>query len=486
MIESCKRSLVEIVLFLVVVDGIQAVHAQQQSLKPGINDGYKQTDIDRSIQRFEDPKRDVVRKLDEIVAACGLEPGMTVADVGAGTGLFTRPMAAKVVPGGKVYAVDITEAFVEHVTKTCKERGIENVVGIVSTETSAKLPPNSTDLAFLCDTYHHFEYPYKMLDSIREALRPEGRLVIIDRKRADGHARADQEAVKKEIVAAGFAFLDERDISDREYLMRFKRAERPAGAPQAAESSPGGGAGVPGQQQPAKLNRPLQVTLDYLLFLPQDYDKKDAWPLMLFLHGAGERGNNLELVKKHGPPKIVESKRDFPFILVSPQCPANRWWQPMELAALLDEIAAKYKVDPDRIYVTGLSMGGFGTWALAAYCPERLAAIVPICGGGEAYWAEKYVHLPVWVFHGAKDKAVPAERSQQMVDALKKHGGSVKCTIYPEAGHDAWTETYENPELYQWLLEQKRSGPESDKTKKAPSGSGGASMLPIGTASRDV
>jgi predicted peptidase len=218
---------------------------------------------------------------------------------------------------------------------------------------------------------------------------------------------------------------------------------------------------APGQQQAARLDTQVRVTLDYLLFLPEGYQQQDSWPLMLFLHGVGERGDDLELVKKHGPPKICETKKDFPFILVSPQCKAKRWWESLELVALVDEIVAKHKVDEDRIYVTGLSMGGFGTWSLAAYAPDRFAAVAPICGGGEPYWTKRFSHLPAWVFHGAKDPVVPPERSQQMVDALKKHGGNVKLTIYPEAEHDAWTETYDNPELYEWLLQQKRRGPQS-------------------------
>lgn len=212
----------------------------------------------------------------------------------------------------------------------------------------------------------------------------------------------------------------------------------------------------PGEQTSAQLNARVQVRLGYLLYLPRDYDKEKSWPLMLFLHGAGERGDDLELVKKHGPPKLIAAGKDFPFIVVSPQCPKGRWWEPMELVALLDEISGKYKVDPDRIYVTGLSMGGFGSWRLAAYAPERLAAIAPICGGGETYWTKEFAHLPVWAFHGAKDAGVPLERSQAMVDALKKSGGEPKFTIYPDAGHDSWTAAYDDPELYKWLLAQKR------------------------------
>jgi predicted peptidase len=212
-----------------------------------------------------------------------------------------------------------------------------------------------------------------------------------------------------------------------------------------------------GKQQPLQLQRQIEVTMDYLLFLPEAYEQQDSWPLMLFLHGAGERGDDLELVKKHGPPKMVETKPDFPFILVSPQCPRDQWWEPMELSALLDAVVDEYKVDTDRIYVTGLSMGGFGSWALAAHEPKRFAAIVPICGGGEPLWARLFSHLPVWAFHGAKDSVVPLERSEEMVDALKKRGSDVRLTVYPEAGHDAWTETYANPDLVTWLLQQKRS-----------------------------
>jgi predicted peptidase len=209
-------------------------------------------------------------------------------------------------------------------------------------------------------------------------------------------------------------------------------------------------------QQKAHLDRMHRVTMDYLLYLPKDYKDKDSWPLMLFLHGAGERGSDLELVKTHGPPKLIEQGKEFPFIVVSPQCATRRFWQPLELSALLDEICEEYHVDQDRIYVTGLSMGGFGTWALATYQPDRFAAIVPICGGGEPRRARNIAHLPTWVFHGAKDEAVPLELSEAMVEALKRAGGNVKFTVYPEADHDSWTQAYDTPELYEWLLEQKR------------------------------
>ena len=211
-----------------------------------------------------------------------------------------------------------------------------------------------------------------------------------------------------------------------------------------------------GKQQAGVMEREIKVRLKYLLYLPKDYDQKPSWPLLLFLHGIGERGDNLELLKKHGPPKLIEAGKEFPFTVVSPQCPNDRWWEPIELKALLDEIVEKYKVDQDRIYATGLSMGGFGTWSLAVYQPRRFAAIVPICGGGEPVLTRLYAKTPAWVFHGAKDPVVPLERSEKMVEALKKNGGNVKFTVYPEAGHDCWTEAYNDPKLYEWLLEQKR------------------------------
>ncbi len=201
------------------------------------------------------------------------------------------------------------------------------------------------------------------------------------------------------------------------------------------------------------------VRVNYLLYLPPEYGKAGRkWPLMVFLHGAGERGDDLELVALHGPPKLIAQGRQFPFIVVSPQCPKDAWW-PGELdalKALLGHLIATHAVDEDRIYLTGLSMGGFGAWAWAVDEPDRFAALVPICGRGDPEKVSRITHLPVWVFHGAKDQTVPLEASQEMVDALKAAGAEPKFTVYPEAGHDSWTATYESQELYDWLLEQRR------------------------------
>lgn len=205
------------------------------------------------------------------------------------------------------------------------------------------------------------------------------------------------------------------------------------------------------------------IKLPYLLYLPENYvaNETQEWPLILFLHGAGERGDSLERVKRHGPPKIVAQQTDFPFILISPQCPKNNWWAETymleALEGLLSDVAEKYRINPDRVYLTGLSMGGFGTWHLAARYPDKFAAMAPICGGGNVYEAGAMKNIPAWVFHGARDPVVQLEQSKEMVEALEKAGGNVKFTIYPEAGHDSWTETYNNPALYDWFLSHKRN-----------------------------
>ena len=202
----------------------------------------------------------------------------------------------------------------------------------------------------------------------------------------------------------------------------------------------------------------LPVEARYLLYLPKEYEEGDeAWPLLLFLHGAGERGDSLGLVKRHGPPKLIAQGQDLPFIVVSPQERPDSWWNPYDLDALLDDVIARYRVDEDRVYVTGLSMGGFGTWGLIALNPDRFAAAAPICGGGTPRLMCRAGRLPVWAFHGAEDPTVPLRRSEEMVDALAACGGDVRLTIYPGVGHDSWTRTYANPEFYDWLLAHRRS-----------------------------
>ena len=210
-------------------------------------------------------------------------------------------------------------------------------------------------------------------------------------------------------------------------------------------------------------NGGVRGRLDYLLFLPRRYVHRRRWPLILFLHGSGERGDDLEMLKRNGVPRVVEENPSFPFVAVSPQCPpGGRWHLYLKtLGALLDDIAARYAVDPRRICLTGLSMGGYGTWHLAARYPDRFAAIAPVCGGGLASLgfpekARALRDVPVWAFHGALDTNVPAAETQRLVDVLRDAGGDARLTIYPDAGHDSWTRTYADPALYEWFLSKRR------------------------------
>ncbi len=200
----------------------------------------------------------------------------------------------------------------------------------------------------------------------------------------------------------------------------------------------------------------VKVKLNYLVYLPKGYNNDDnKWPLVLFLHGAGERGDSLKFVKRNGPPMLIEEGKDFPFILISPQCPSGQRWDVLSLETLLDEVENIYRVDTERVYVTGLSMGGEGTWKLIMAEPERFAAAAPVCGRtGSAYLdACRLINLPIWIFHGAMDDIVSLDESVRMVKALDACGNDVKFTVYPKANHNAWDETYNNEELYKWLLE---------------------------------
>jgi len=198
----------------------------------------------------------------------------------------------------------------------------------------------------------------------------------------------------------------------------------------------------------------------YLVNLPEGYGRGGGrWPLLLFLHGSGEAGDDLERVKIHGPPRIAPARPGFAFIVVSPQAPSGSRWNADALAELLDHIAATYAVDEDRVYVTGLSMGGHGTWSLATEYPERFAAIAPICGGGDTARACRLKGVPVWAFHGARDDVVDPRASADMVAAVQACGGEARLSLDPEAGHDAWTRAYDDPELYRWLLSHRRKRP---------------------------
>lgn len=207
------------------------LHAQEAGARPEINRPYVDPDYETWVSRFERPGREVYDKRHEIVAALGLNSGMAVADIGAGTGLFTRLFAARVAPTGTVYAVDVSSVFIDNILRTSKEQGLGNVKGIVNTQTDVKLPADSIDIAFVCDTYHHFEQPAQTLQSIHRALRTGGILVIIDFRKVAGvssswvmgHVRADKGTIIREVEAAGFRLVDDKNLLRDNYFLRFKK-----------------------------------------------------------------------------------------------------------------------------------------------------------------------------------------------------------------------------------------------------------------------
>ena len=211
------------------------LRAQEKSVNPGINKTYEHPDVTESIQRFESNGRDVFDHRQEIVAALELKPGLAVADIGAGTGLFTRLISPQVGATGKVYAVDIAKEFVDHIEKTAHEQKLDNIVGVVCKQDSTELPPESVDLVFICDVYHHFEFSQRTLHSIYGALKPKGQIVLIDYQRIAGkssdfvmgHVRAGQEVFTQEIVDAGFKQIDEKkNLLKESYFVRFEKVAK--------------------------------------------------------------------------------------------------------------------------------------------------------------------------------------------------------------------------------------------------------------------
>jgi predicted peptidase len=182
---------------------------------------------------------------------------------------------------------------------------------------------------------------------------------------------------------------------------------------------------------------------------------------MVFLHGSGERGNDNQKQLKHVPTKLAPADvfTKNPMIVVAPQCPSDSFWSGPALESvikLVKELEKELPVDSDRIYLTGLSMGGYGTWSALAMEPKLFAAAVPICGGGDPGAARKFSKVPIWAFHSDGDPTVNVEQSRTMIAALKKAGAEPKYTEYQNKQHDSWTQTYKNPEMWDWLLKQKR------------------------------
>ena len=200
------------------------------------------------------------------------------------------------------------------------------------------------------------------------------------------------------------------------------------------------------------------VSLPTAVYLPKDYDSdpEKKWPLVIFLHGAGERGTDLEGVYRHGPFREIREGREFPFIAIAPQITGQKFWAcyTETLNAMLKQWLADYRIDPARVYLTGLSMGGTGTWMWAMANPEHFAAIMPLCGTGICWCAGNLGKMPVWAFHGDLDTTVPADETLRMIARLHNDGNPARFTICAGRGHDCWTETYHREDIYEWLLEQ--------------------------------
>ncbi len=196
------------------------------------------------------------------------------------------------------------------------------------------------------------------------------------------------------------------------------------------------------------------LSLNYLLALPENFSKEQKLPMIVFLHGAGERGNDVELVKVNGLAKTYEKHTPRGFILLSPQCPADRVWNNYveEVMELIDSIAEEYGVDKKRISLTGLSMGGFGTWELGMTFNKYFSALAPICGGGMEWKAGQLANVPIKAFHGVLDPTVPVKRSIEMVKSVNKAGGKATLTLYGKVGHNSWDLAYTGSELVDWLL----------------------------------
>ena len=221
------------ILVCLTFTGLSAVQAEEESVRPGINSYYMDPDWQQWVNQFETPGREVYDRRFDILQASAVSPGMDVADIGAGTGLFTRLFSRQVGAEGKVYAVDISRPFVENILRESREQNLMNIEGVINSPGDAMLDAESIDLAFAVDTYHHFEYPKSMLASIHKALRSGGRLIVIDFRKQPGkssgwvmgHVRADKEKVIEEITSAGFVQIDDKPLLRANYFLEFRKVE---------------------------------------------------------------------------------------------------------------------------------------------------------------------------------------------------------------------------------------------------------------------
>ena len=217
---------------------------------------------------------------------------------------------------------------------------------------------------------------------------------------------------------------------------------------------------VAGRLTPGHTNialRDLTCEIRYMVYLPLGYSSKKRWPLLLYLHGSGERGDDLDRVSKCGPNFHIGRGYGLPLIVVSPQCPKPQSWDTEQLLALLDQVESRFSVDRERVYVAGFSMGGYGTWELASAAPKRFAAIVPVAGGGRIETSSELANLPIWAFHGDEDKTVPIEGTTKIIEAIQTAGGKPKLTIFPKTGHGIGNQVFSRTDVYDWLLRQRRS-----------------------------
>jgi SAM-dependent methyltransferase len=353
-----------------------AVLSQNKSVNPGINKSFEKPDVDEFVGRFEKEGRDAFDHRFEIVAACGLKHGMSVADVGAGTGLFTRLFAEKVGPKGRVFAVDIAESFVKHIETSAKQEKRDNVVGVLCTADSVNLPDESIDLAFICDTYHHFEFPYKTMRSIHRALRPGGQVVLVDFHKIAGkssefvmgHVRAGQEVFCREIRQAGFRQVEELpDLLKESYFVRFEKTPDPQIS--AAAMEPGGVLvhTVTSEYQSA----PTQVRV----LLPEKREPDRRYPVVYVLPveaGVEDRyGNGLAEVKQH------DLHNKFGLIFVAPTFAQLPWYadhptnagirqESYFLNVVVPFVETQYPAisEPAGRLLLGFSKSGYGAWSL--------------------------------------------------------------------------------------------------------------------------
>ena len=202
----------------------------------------------------------------------------------------------------------------------------------------------------------------------------------------------------------------------------------------------------------------LARSLDYYLYLPDGYEARADWPLVVFLHGGGESGSDLAKVAAHGPPRLIAEGRDFPFVMIAPQNPhPDRMWDDEAVMALIGDALPTLRVDPDRVVVTGLSRGGMATWRLGMQHPDAFAGLVPIAGGGLPVYAFRLKDVPVWAFYGEADEVVSYDDARRVADRLAAAGGDVRVTAYPDVGHvETWQRAYADPALYDWITARRR------------------------------